>query len=110
MDHDNGGEGGTRLETTQWPERLWFNDGLLLDCTSLGFRLGQIDLLGHANTERELDHRTPGGVIHGWARSPGRVLIAPHESPPSEVNQTPLDINGKLGEPKYRPTHFIVLL
>lgn len=46
---------GTRLETTQWPERLWFNDGLLLDCTSLGFRLGQIDLLGHANTERELE-------------------------------------------------------
>lgn len=56
MDHDNGGEGGVRLETTQWPERLWFNDGLLLDCTSLGFRLlGQIDLLGHANTERELE-------------------------------------------------------
>lgn len=76
--------------------RLWLNDGLLLDCTSLRSRLVQIDLPGHAaRSEGELGSPSHGGVIHGSPDStPGRVLIAPHEIPPSEVNQTPLDING----------------
>lgn len=36
-------------------KRLWLNDGLLLDCTSLRSRLVQIDLPGHAvRSEGEL--------------------------------------------------------